>query len=169
MAFSSAASNLNAGDTDSLTNVFASAVAAPNCEWISNHDPAITTPVTPMDGTSTTSQCVSQDGRYVVFTTQDALVPQDTNNSSDVYLRDRLTGQVSLVSVSQDGTTAGNGWSYSPAISADGSMVAFFSSATNLCAGGNGHYQIYVRNMVTGVTSLVSVASDGKTAGNGES
>ncbi|MBL7260240.1 PD40 domain-containing protein [Paractinoplanes lichenicola] len=64
---------------------------------------------------------VSPDGRYVVFESGAALVPDDTNNAYDVFVRDRRTGTTSLVSVA---TTAGSG---SGTISADARYVAFWS------------------------------------------
>jgi hypothetical protein len=41
---------------------------------------------------------LSDDGRYVFFTTRDALVPQDVNGKSDVYEYDALTETVHLLS-----------------------------------------------------------------------
>lgn len=56
----------------------------------------------------------------------------------------------------------GHGWSYSPAVSADGRFVAFESSAPNLVGGdGNGVQDVFVHNRVTGVTARASVRSGG--------
>jgi hypothetical protein len=44
------------------------------------------------------SHGISEDGRYVFFTTAEALVPQDTNGVSDAYEYDTATGQVHLLS-----------------------------------------------------------------------
>ena len=79
----------------------------------------------------------SGDGRYVVFSTTSALVPQDTNAFSDVYRRDTVEGRTTLVSVSYYGKV-GNGDSFEPTISADGSVVAFTTSATNLVTNDKG-------------------------------
>ncbi|MDP2726828.1 MAG: hypothetical protein Q8P59_04735, partial [Dehalococcoidia bacterium] len=63
------------------------------------------------------------------------------------------------VSVASDGTPAGGS---TPAISGDGRYVAFQSDATNLVPGDtNGITDVFVRDMQTGVTTRVSVASDG--------
>jgi len=78
------------------------------------------------------------------------------------------TGVTTRVSVATDGAQ-GNGLSYVPTISADGRYVAFQSQATNLVAGDtNGVGDAFVHDRVTGVTTRVSVATDG-TRGNQES
>jgi Tol biopolymer transport system component len=73
-----------------------------------------------------------------------------------------------LVSVSSTGTQ-GNDDSTMPSISADGSTVAFVSRATDLAAGDAPAYSdIFVRDLLTGATQLVSVGWDGSPA-NGDS
>ena len=103
---------------------------------------------------------ISADGRYVAFMS-DGLVGEDTNNNSDIYVHDRLTRQTSLVSVNSQGIQA-NGFSYNPAISADGRFVAFTSDSTNLVAGDtNGMQDVFVHDRQTGQTWRVSVSSNG--------
>jgi Tol biopolymer transport system component len=108
------------------------------------------------------SPSISADGRFVAFTAKARnLVPRDANGRRDVFVHDRETGKTRLVSVSSDGIQA-NGHSSSPSISADGRFVAFTSRARNLVPGHTGRLQdIFVRDLRTGVTSLVSVSSDG--------
>jgi Tol biopolymer transport system component len=81
------------------------------------------------------SPAITGDGRYVAFTSAASnLVPRDGNQSSDVFLHDAATGQLSLVSRTSFGGSA-NGHSSAPAISADGRIVAFQSDASDLvCA-----------------------------------
>lgn len=75
---------------------------------------------------------LSFDGRYVVFESgATTLVADDNNNTVDIFVHDRETGQTVLVSASAAGVQ-GNGWSSRPDISADGSVVSFESQATNL-------------------------------------
>jgi len=62
------------------------------------------------------------------------LVPGDTNGTADIFVFDRKTGTTELVSVANDGTE-GNGFSFIPAISANGRYVAFQSNASNLVPG----------------------------------
>lgn len=82
---------------------------------------------------------ISADGRWVVFqsTASDLVAGQvDTNGVDDVFLWDRLTGDLRLVSGSGGSATqAAFGVSERPAISADGRWIAFLSSAEDLIAG----------------------------------
>lgn len=78
---------------------------------------------------------ISVDGRYVIFqssATNSGL--GDTTNKSDIYLKDRKTNSLSLLSKSTTGS-GGNNDSMNARISCDGSYVSFFSSASNLVAG----------------------------------
>jgi Tol biopolymer transport system component len=69
-------------------------------------------------------QDISATGRYVAFTSYASnLVAGDTNQSPDVFVRDRRTGTSSRVSVSST-EAQGNGSSDDTAISADGRYVA---------------------------------------------
>jgi hypothetical protein len=75
---------------------------------------------------------VSDDGRWVVFTSySDALVPGDSNGSRDVFVKDLDTGRIALVSKSASGV-AGNGVSSDAQISSGGDWIVFESSASNL-------------------------------------
>jgi Tol biopolymer transport system component len=75
---------------------------------------------------------ISADGRYVAFTSEASnLVVGDRNGVADVFLYDTLTGATDLVSRRSDGRP-GNGASGTPAVSADGSIVAFQSVASDL-------------------------------------
>jgi uncharacterized lipoprotein NlpE involved in copper resistance len=95
----------------------------------------------------------------------DNLVSGDTNETRDIFVHDRETGETTRVSVSSDGTQS-NSTSYVPSISADGRQVAFYSDASNLVSGDtNGIGDIFVHDRDTGETTRVSVASNG-TQGN---
>ena len=74
----------------------------------------------------------------------------------------------SRVSVASDGTQA-NGWSEDPAISADGSTIAYHSWADDLVADDtNGHADVFVYDVATKETTRVSVASDGTQSSVGD-
>jgi Tol biopolymer transport system component len=74
----------------------------------------------------------SSDMRFVAFHSwSSSLVFGDTNNHTDVFVRDRLTRKTALVSLSDSGNQ-GNGDSTSPSISANGRYVAFVSDADDL-------------------------------------
>ena len=121
------------------------------------------------NGRSDGRTAISRDGRFVAFGSSAAnLVPGDTNARGDVFVRDRQSGTTTRVSVDGSGAQA-NGQSWRPAMSADGRLVAFASTASNLVAGDtNGAADIFVHDRLTGATTRVSVASGGA-QGSGES
>jgi hypothetical protein len=99
---------------------------------------------------------ISADGRFVVFTTVQTLDPSDTNALRDVYLLDRRDGTMRCMTLGANATTQG------AAISADGSTVAFSTTASNLVAGDtNGVGDAFAVDVATGVTTRVSVTSAG--------
>ena len=112
---------------------------------------------------------ISADGRFVAFESYaDNLVTGDSNNYSDVFVHDRVTGLIELVSVSSTGIQ-GNHASFFPSISADGRFVVFVSIASNLVLGdANNTREVFVHDRDTGITELVSVSSTGE-QGNRES
>jgi hypothetical protein len=105
---------------------------------------------------------ISASGRYVVFASQATnLVPDDTNEFNDIFVRDLQAGTTRRVSVSSTGEQA-NSVSHGPAVSADGQFVAFYSGASNLVAGDNNNtWDVFVHDNVTGTTERVSVSSTG--------
>ncbi len=114
---------------------------------------------------------VSADGRFVVFVSgADNLVTNDNNGVFDVLVRDRQLGQTVLVSVNASGTRSGNGASQSPTISANGQFVVFESTASDLVANDtNNVADVFLRNLVAGTTTLISVSPNGVSPGNLES
>lgn len=105
---------------------------------------------------------VSGDGRYIAFVSGATnLVAGDTNGEADVFVRDRMTGTTTLVSVNNGGEQ-GNAVSTFPAISGNGRLVAFSSSATNLVPNDtNGEDDIFLHDQITGETTRISVDSSG--------
>jgi Tol biopolymer transport system component len=113
---------------------------------------------------------ISPDGRFVLFnSTAGNLVPNCGGQlCSQVFLRDRLSNTTTLVSVNVNGF-GGNGNSSYGGMSRDGRYVVFASDASDLVAGDtNGFSDIFVRDMVAGITVLASVSSSG-VEGNGPS
>jgi Tol biopolymer transport system component len=77
------------------------------------------------------------------------LVPGDTNDVSDVFVRDRSSGTTIRVSVASDATqtNAASSW---PSISADGRSIAFESFASNLVPNDtNGTSDVFVHERST--------------------
>jgi Tol biopolymer transport system component len=108
---------------------------------------------------------ISADGTHVAFYSfASNLVLDDTNGMSDIFVHDGYTGVATRVSLASDGSEA-NGSSYRPVISAEGEIVAFASRADNLVTDdGNGLDDVFVHDCGSGVTTRVSVASDGTEA-----
>src|SRR5437870_4266363 len=148
VAFTSSASNLVPGDTNSTDDVF-----------VRDRQTRQTTRVSvASDGTQSNGlslyQSISADGRFVAFPSAATnLVPGDTNAKADTFVHDRMTGATERVSVASDGTQ-GNGDSGVPAISADGRFVAFESDATNLVpVDTNSSRDVFVRATGTPTTT----------------
>ncbi|HEY9403668.1 MAG TPA: Calx-beta domain-containing protein [Pyrinomonadaceae bacterium] len=113
---------------------------------------------------------VSANGRFVAFeSVAFNLAANDSNGRADVFWRDLQTGTTTLVSVNLSGVGTGNGDSKRPTMSADGRYVTFESDASNLVANdNNSRADVFVRDMQTGITTLVSLSSAGG-IGNQES
>ena len=105
---------------------------------------------------------VSADGQRIVFSsTATNLTSGHPTGQRDVYVRDRTTGQTVLVSARPDGLPGGAD-SSAPAISPDGRYVSFASTATDLVADVTAHgANVYMRDLTTGTTQLVSVSGAG--------
>ena len=147
VAFFSEASNLVSDDTNRCGDAF-----------VYDRQTGQTTRVSiASDGTQGVSvsgdTSISADGRFVTFgSAASNLVPEDTNNSADVFMHDRQTGLTTRVSVSSNGTQGNNscGWN---AISADGRFVAFESLSDNLVPSDtNESLDIFVRDLMAGST-----------------
>ncbi len=110
---------------------------------------------------------ISADGRFILFySTSGNLVPNDTNGTGDMFVRDLETGTTERVSISSDGNQ-GNGSSSEASISSDGRFIAFASSASNLVPNDfNNVADIFIRDRVLGTTELVSISSDGVQGNN---
>jgi Tol biopolymer transport system component len=92
------------------------------------------------------SNTVSDDGRYVVFSSPAPDLVSDDLNSDDIFIRDRVAGTNLLASVATDGTQ-GNHESIEAAMSGDGRFVAFMSYADNLVANDtNARADIFLRD-----------------------
>jgi hypothetical protein len=111
---------------------------------------------------------ISGDGRYVAFESySDDLVAGDTNNRTDIFVRDRSLGVTTRVSVDNAGGEA-NSDSFDAQISGDGRYVSFASGATNLVAGDtNGALDAFVHDMTTMATERISLNSSGQQADAG--
>jgi Tol biopolymer transport system component len=117
VTFYSDASDLVDGDTNNRTDVFLSDLQQGTTTRISQGNSHSLGPV------------ISGDGRRLAFTSYASnLTPGDVNAQADIFTYDTDLGLVARI-------TNGNGPSDLPAISADGSLVAFSSLAADLVAG----------------------------------
>jgi Tol biopolymer transport system component len=159
IAFWSKAPNLVADDTNGRTDVF---IRNRSASWTTRV--SVSSAGFQANGDSLNAQ-ISAGGRYVVFASDaDNLVPGDTNNARDVFIRDRYAYTTQRVSISTAGAQAG-GDSDFPRVSADGRFVAFESDAANLVPGDtNGQTDVFVRDLKAGQTIRLSVSSAGAQA-----
>ncbi len=128
VAFTSDASNLVAGDTNLVGDVFVRDLVNGTTELISK-----STAGALGNGLSSVPS-ISADGRYVAYRSLASnLVPNDINNTRDVFLYDRLTGTTTILSVDSN-AVLGNGASTRPSIQGDGSQTVFQSFASDLVA-----------------------------------
>lgn len=104
---------------------------------------------------------MTPDGRYIVFTSDlDDRAPGDSNGFIDAYVWDRTTGETVLASLNSDGDQL-NGDVLDVSISANGRYVTFSTAADNLVANDwNGNPDVFVRDLTTGSTVLVSSPED---------
>ena len=159
VAFQSAATNLVPGDANGLSDVFVRDRLAGTTERVSVSS-------TGSEGDGTSAQIVlSADGRYAAFQSAATnLDAGDSNGMDDVFVRDRLLGTTTRVSVSFFGTE-GNAPSVAPSISADGHCVAFVCLSDVLVAGdSNGVRDVLLRDLSSGWLELVSADATGISA-----
>jgi hypothetical protein len=120
------------------------------------------------DGDSFDDAAPSADHRFVTFNSDATnLVPGDTNGALDVFVHDLVTGQTTRVSVSSSGEQGDGNSDYVPVISANGRFVAFSSAADNLVRNDtNGFPDLFVRDLKTGKTTLLSKSPTGDEGNN---
>jgi Tol biopolymer transport system component len=160
VTFASTASNLVAGDSNGVGDVFVRDQVLARTERVSvnghgrQQNAAVEAPFQQISD-------VSGNGRYVVFDSDATnLVPRDANQHTDVFLRDRRRHTTTLVSASSL-NVQGNNDSFSPLISSDGRIVAFQSLASNMAPGDGPREDVFVRDLAQRTTSVVGVADDG--------
>ncbi len=158
VAFCSDFTNLVDGDTNSTLDIFVR-------DRLNDMTERVSVSSAGQQGNSySIGPAISSDGRFVAFRSwANNLVPDDTNNSSDIFVRDRVDGVTERVSISSMGAQASGGDSIAASISADGRYVAFASSATNLVPDDtNQTRDVFVHDREIGKTIRVSVSSSGE-------
>jgi len=167
VVFESLASNLVAGDTNGLSDIFGFDQTAGTVSAVS------ASPAGATGNGASSHPSLSRNGQLAAFCSRASdLVPDDTNGTPDVFVRDLTKSETTRVSLSNSGSeTSGECWH--SALSGDGRFVAFRSAAPDLVDGdSNGAADVFVRDRQTGQTTRVSVSSsgrqaDGASGGNG--
>jgi len=160
VAFSSNATNLVPGDTNGREDIFVR-------DLLTNTITRVSVDSAGNQGNSLSSfTSISADGRFLAFVSGATnLVPGDTNNSFDIFVRDTLANTTTRLSVDSAGNQANNNSFGIASISGDGRFVAFSSEASNLVPGDtNGRRDIFVRDLSTNTTTRVSVSGAGNQA-----
>lgn len=167
VAFWSYAYDLVADDSAGMWDIFV---------WDSTGSPAIRRASLSSSGvpqnqggegiSSVTCPAISGDGRFVAFASRATnLVAGDTNDLSDIFVKDMTGGALKRASVDSSGNQQGNAESYGrPALSLDGSWVAFTSTATNLAAetgAVTGTPRTILHNWNSGETTAPTSSSNG--------
>ena len=108
---------------------------------------------------------IADDGRYIIFSSDATnLVPNDTNNSNDIFIYDRSNQTVELINFAPNDTVADAPVSIG-SISGDSRYITFASNASNLVANDtNEQRDIFVYDRTAKTTERISVASDGTQA-----
>jgi hypothetical protein len=108
---------------------------------------------------SSAAHAITSDGRYVLFNSfASDLGGIDANGLEDVYIRDLHTNTTIRVSINAADTNSGNGKSSAIRFTPDGRYVLFNSFASDLSGvDPNGTQDVFVRDMQTNTTTLVSV------------
>ena len=157
VAFDSKASNLGLGGTGAFSEAYLTTVSTGALTLVSQ------TANGTLANALTRTEAISSDGTNVVFYS----FATDLGSSSgkpEIYSKNVKTGVLTLVSETSNGVIA-NAQSIDASSSADGSLVAFISPATNLVPGvTGGKEEVYVKNLSTGALTLVSAATDGAIA-----
>jgi Tol biopolymer transport system component len=161
VAFETIAANLDPRDRDSQSDIYAKNLRTGSLMLASTNGVGV------KGNSASYAPSISADGTKVAFESYaNNFDPRDKNFDLDIYVKDITTGSIALASASTSGEI-GNGGSYFPGISGDGTKVAFYSDATNFIPGVF-HRQIWEKDLASGVLTLVSATASGQ-AGNADS
>jgi Tol biopolymer transport system component len=155
IAFASDATNLvGPNDTNGVRDVFVRDTVNSTTSRVSLHN----------DGNQRTdpssAPSISSDGQYVAFQSDSALVADDTNGVTDVFVRDTVNSTTIRVSLHNGGNQRTDP-SSAPSISSDGQYVAFQSDSPLTANDTNGVTDVFIRDTVNNTTTRVSLHNDG--------
>ncbi|MDP2836974.1 MAG: Ig-like domain-containing protein [Methanobacteriaceae archaeon] len=108
---------------------------------------------------------ISAFGNVIVFASfaTDMIYGTLTNTNENIFIYDIYADSFTLISKGASGN-GGNGYSSRPSINADGTIITFYSTATDLIPGltTNGKENIFVYDVFTGKMGLMSPGNGGK-------
>lgn len=161
VAFTTDADNLDPTDTNELDDIYLR-------DRVLNATTRISVTSAGEEVTAESREAsISDDGRYVAFTSDsDDLDPNDGNGSEDGYVRDRATSKTRRVTVSNNGVETDSG-AWDSVISGDGRFVAFTTDTDLTITDENADDDVYVRNLVGSSTFRVSRPKGGDVGGGG--
>ena len=162
IVFASDATNLVTGDTNGKRDIFIRDTVTRKTKLVSKAGAKLA-------NFNSFQPVVSDDGRFVAYLSDATnLVPNDTNGVTDAFRTDLTTGATVRVSVSTTGVQA-NGVTDGIEMSANGSAIAFSSTATNLASTGGSSRNVFLRDQVSVPTTRLvgpgdwpSVSPNGK-------
>lgn len=159
VAFTSATPNLVPNDSNGVEDVFLRDLVGKRTIRVS-----VRSNGNEVNDSGSQQPSMSNDGNFVSFKSfSTKFVPNDTNGSTDIFVRNRRAGTTKRVNLRSDEGQAMGGSSGFPSINGTGRFVTFQSGATNLFKNdSNGDDNAFVRDLKTGKTIHVSTRSDGK-------
>lgn len=165
VAFASRATNLVAGDTNGVDDIFVHDRLTGITERVNLGPQGLQA-----TGGGSSDPSISGDGQRVAFTSSATnLVPGDTNGVQDIFVHDRQANLTIRVSIHSDDSQA-TASSARPFISADGLVVVFSSSAPNLVSGDtNNQTDVFLYDFAARTTRRVNLSSAGNQAVGGSS
>jgi Tol biopolymer transport system component len=160
VAFESSANNLHPSDPDTFVDVYVKTIAGGAIGVASSTSTGV------KGNRASSDPTISGNGNKVAFlSTATNLDPGDTDIQPDAYVKNIISGKLTLVSTSDDGVKA-NAQARLPLISGNGKRVTFASEATNLDPSAtDGLTHMYVKDLATGDLSVVDATPDGTLRG----
>ena len=157
VAFTSGATNLDPADTDTIQDVYVKDLLTGEVSVVSTTGSGVKS-----NGASLEPHIAADGTKVTFYSSATNLDPLDSDTMLDIYVKDLASGDLVLASASATGAK-GNGNSYGPMLSGDGTMVVFTSGATNLDpADTDSDADVYVRNLLTGDLILASTSDTGE-------
>ena len=149
IAFRSRASNLTAGDANNANDIFVKDLATGQVTLVSADAAGAIG-----NNFSVTPQFLP-GGRVAFVSAASNLVAGDTNNMSDIFIKDLASGAVTRISTGTGGTQLSGFGAGAPAFSADGTRMAFSLSD-------GARSQVYLKDLASGTLSLASTGDDAR-------